>query len=82
MEFEESDREIERLKFELADAKDKIEKLKKQKGSNPPCWYELVSAEGGSSTRESPIYALDLRVTDSEIMFGNRGLPPGAAKQR
>lgn len=74
--------ENERLKEALARAEEQIEERvsKSEKGSNPPCWYERVPAEGGSGTREKAIYALDLRVTDSEIMFGNRGLPSGEAE--
>ena len=89
VELAERDQEIKGLKSKIRDLREALtraeeqieERIKKsEKGSNPPCWYELVSAEGGSGTRERAIYALDLRVTDLEIMFGNRGLPPGAAK--
>lgn len=48
---------------------------KEEKGENPPCWY--VRVEDGQSTREKAIYALDIRVTDNFMMFGDLGLPSG-----
>lgn len=48
---------------------------KEEKGENPPCWY--VRVEDGQGTREKAIYALDIRVTDNFMMFGDLGLPSG-----
>ena len=52
-----------------------------EKGVNPPCWYVRVPETDGEGSREKALYVLDIRVTDTIIEFGNRGLPEGKPDQ-
>ena len=54
---------------------------KDEKGVNPPCWYVRVPDTHGEGSREKALYVLDIRVTDTIIEFGNRGLPQGKPDQ-
>ena len=48
------------------------------KGENPPCWYEIVDAEGGG-TREKAHYTLNLAIFDEGIVMLPHEVPQGGA---
>ena len=49
-----------------------------EKGTNPPCWYEIVPAASGR-TREKAFYLFDIAVFDEHMIVRRRPVPPGGA---
>lgn len=62
-----------------ADGARKELRILRQKGEDPPCWYETVDAEGGR-TREKPHYLFDVAVYDEAIVVLRRPAPAGRAE--
>ncbi len=50
----------------------------REKGHNPPCWYETVSLAGGGD-RERPFYTFEVAVFDDSMIFRQVPAPPGGA---
>lgn len=69
--------EIQRAQKEIEDYKTQLNVLK-TKGSNPPCWYQVVS-DPDNQTREKPYYSLDVGVFDEHMVIRQLDPPPGAA---
>ena len=62
-------------------ATERVEKtlgVLREKGHNPPCWYEEVS-DGGDGTREKPYYTFDVAVFDDSMILRRVPTPPGGA---
>ena len=51
--------------------------LLRRKGKNPPCWYQIVSADEG--TREKPYYLFNAAIYENYIELAPRTAPPGGA---
>ena len=75
---------VEEYLGEIQRARNEIESYKKQlnvlktKGSNPPCWYQVVP-DPDKQTREKPHYSLDVGVFDEYMVIRQLDPPPGAA---
>ena len=54
------------------------QRILREKGQNPPCWYEVVPAANGG-TREKAFYLFDLAVFDEYMVVRRRPVPPGGA---
>ena len=52
--------------------------LLSRKGKNPPCWYQLISANEGK-TREKPYYVFNVAIHEYSIELAPRTAPPGGA---
>ena len=63
--------ESERIREEL--------RVLREKGVNPPCWYEKVPTTDGA-LREKPFYTFNLAVFDDGIVVRKLETPPGVAK--
>lgn len=50
----------------------------REKGHNPPCWYERVSDAKGSD-REKPYYTFEVAVFDDSMVLRPVSAPPGGA---
>ena len=50
----------------------------RRKGENPPCWYQIVSADEGKR-REKPYYVLNVAIYEDNIELAPRMPPPGGA---
>ena len=50
----------------------------RQKGENPPCWYEIVAAGDGKS-REKAHYMFNVAVFDTGLVLAPSPVPSGAA---
>jgi len=48
------------------------------KGINPPCWYQVISANEGK-TRERPYYVFNVAIHEYSIELAPRTAPPGGA---
>ncbi len=54
------------------------QRILREKGQNPPCWYEIVPAANGG-TREKAFYLFDIAVFDEHMIVRRRPPPPGGA---
>jgi len=54
------------------------QRILREKGQNPPCWYEVVPAANGG-TREKAFYLFDIAVFDEHMIVRQRPIPPGGA---
>ena len=63
--------EYERIREEL--------RVLREKGVNPPCWYEKVPTTDGA-LREKPFYTFNLGVFDDGIVVRKLETPPGGAE--
>ena len=54
------------------------QRILREKGQNPPCWYEAVAAANGG-TREKALYLFDIAVFDQHMIVRQRPIPPGGA---
>lgn len=54
------------------------QRILREKGQNPPCWYEIVPAANGG-TREKAFYLFDIAVFDEHMVVRRRPPPPGGA---
>jgi len=54
------------------------QRILREKGQNPPCWYEVVPAANGG-TREKAFYLFDIAVFDEHMIVRQRPTPPGGA---
>ncbi len=54
------------------------QRILREKGHNPPCWYEIVPiADGG--TREKAFYLFNIAVFDEHMIIRRRDVPLGGA---
>ena len=51
----------------------------REKGHNPPCWYERVS-DGRGGDREKPYYTFEVAVFDDSMILRRVQVPPGGAR--
>ena len=54
------------------------QRILREKGQNPPCWYETIAAAGGG-TREKALYLFDIAVFDEHMVVRQRPVPSGGA---
>ncbi len=54
------------------------QRILREKGQNPPCWYEVVPTANGG-TREKAFYLFDIAVFDEHMIVRRRPIPPGGA---
>ena len=54
------------------------QRILREKGQNPPCWYETVPAANGG-TREKPFYLFEIAVFDEHMVVRPSPVPPGGA---
>ena len=54
------------------------QRILREKGQNPPCWYETVPAANGG-TREKAFYLFDIAVFDEHMVVRRRPVPLGGA---
>lgn len=54
------------------------QRVLREKGQNPPCWYETVTTTGGGA-REKALYLFDIAVFDEHMVVRQRPMPPGGA---
>lgn len=54
------------------------QRILREKGQNPPCWYEVVPTANGG-TREKAFYLFDIAVFDQHMIVRQRPIPPGGA---
>ena len=89
---DEAEKEIERSREETrqaVQARDEAQKqveeaerellVLREKGHNPPCWYEKVP-NGAGGEREKPYYTFDVAVLDDNMVVRRLEPPPGRAE--
>lgn len=54
------------------------QRILRERGQNPPCWYEIVPAANGG-TREKAYYLFDIAIFDEHMVIRKRPVPPGGA---
>lgn len=54
------------------------QRILRERGQNPPCWYEIVPAANGG-TREKAHYVFDIAIFDEHMVIRKRAVPPGGA---
>ena len=54
------------------------QRILREKGQNPPCWYEVVD-DGRGGTREKPLYIFDVGVFDQHMLVRRLRAPDGGA---
>lgn len=54
------------------------QRILREKGQNPPCWYEVVD-NGRGGTREKPLYIFNIGVFDQHMLVRRLQAPDGGA---
>ena len=79
--FAEQQKQIEDLRQQGEGYRELAEeqRILREKGQNPPCWYEVVPAANGGF-REKAHYLFDIAVFDAHMVVRQRPVPPGGAE--